>query len=80
MQPPGKGIISVSGFDWNRLGQFGVENVKLLGRNTGLLLRSMEKIMTKSEAKQLDDKKSGVRQLDIDDAWQWNPALKGGAG
>ncbi len=76
---PDKGIISVSGFDWNRLGQFGVENIRLLGRNTGLLLRSMEKTMTRSEAKQLNDIKSGIRQLDICDAWQWNPALKGGA-
>lgn len=74
---PDKGIISVSGFDWNRLGQFGVENVRLLGRNTGLLLRSMEKTMTKSEAK-LIDRSDGMRQMNIDDAWQWNPAPKGG--
>ncbi len=76
---PEKGIISLSGFDWNRLGQFGIENVRLLGRNTGLLLMSMEKNMTKSEARDLNDMRSGIRQLNIDDAWQWNPALKGGA-
>jgi hypothetical protein len=65
-----KGIISVSGFDWNRLGQFDVENVRLLGRNTGLLLRSMGKTMTRSESVQLNDMRSGIRQVSIDAAWQ----------
>jgi len=60
--------ISVSGFDWNRLGQFGVDKVRLLGRNTGLLIRSMEKEMTRSDAK-LSDKRDGMRQVSIDDAW-----------
>jgi hypothetical protein len=75
--------ISVSGFDWNRLGQFGVDKVKLLGRNTGLLLRSMEKEMTKTEAKLIEIKSAkagsdGLRQVSIDGAWQWDPALMGG--
>lgn len=60
--------ISVSGFDWKRLGQFGVDNVRLLGRSTGLLLRSMERTMTKSEAK-INDKRDGMVQVNIDDAW-----------
>jgi hypothetical protein len=60
--------ISVSGFDWNRLGQFGVDNVRLLGRNTGLLLRIMERATTRSEAK-LKDNRDGMTQLTIDDAW-----------
>ena len=68
---PDKGIISVSGFDWNRLGQFGIGNVRSLGRNTGLLLRSMEKTMTRSEAKELEDRKSGIIQRNIDDSWSF---------
>lgn len=34
--------------------------------------------MTRSEAKMMD-KSDGMIQVNIDDAWQWNPALKGGA-
>ncbi len=63
---PDKGIVSVSGFDWNRLGQFGIENVRLLGRNTGLLLMNMEKIMTKSKARDVNDMRNGIRQLNIE--------------
>jgi ribosomal protein L24 len=34
--------ISVSDFDWKRLGQFVVSKVRLLERNAGLLLRRKE--------------------------------------
>jgi len=37
-----KRLISVSGFDWTRLGQFVVSKVRLLERNTGLLLKEKE--------------------------------------
>lgn len=61
-----KRIISVSDFDWNRLGQFGESNVRLLNRNNGLLINSMAKIMTTEE---LFDQKTGTKQVSIDDAW-----------
>jgi len=37
-----KNLISVSDFDWKRLGQFAVSKVRLLTRNTSLLLKSKE--------------------------------------
>ena len=37
-----KQLISVSDFDWKRLGQFVVSKVRLLERNAGLLLRTKE--------------------------------------
>jgi hypothetical protein len=37
-----KNLISVSDFDWKRLGQFVVSKVRLLERNSGLLLRRKE--------------------------------------
>ena len=37
-----KNLISVSDFDWKRLGQFAVSKVRLLERNTGILLKSKE--------------------------------------
>ena len=37
-----KHLISVSDFEWKRLGQFAVSNVRLLERNTRLLLKSKE--------------------------------------
>lgn len=37
-----KKMVSVSDFGWKRLGQFVAQKVRLLGRNTGLLLRKME--------------------------------------
>ena len=37
-----KNLISISDFDWKRLGQFVVKNVRLLERNTGLLLKRKE--------------------------------------
>ena len=37
-----KNIISVSDFDWKRLGQFVVKKVRLLERNSGLLLKNKE--------------------------------------
>lgn len=60
--------ISVSGFDWDRSGQFGVDKVRLIGRNTGLLLRSMEKEMTAKEARMNDDRDGMVQRL-VEDAW-----------
>ena len=59
-------MISVSNFDWERLGQFGESNIKILNRNTGLLLKSMEKVMTMEE---LINQKTGTVQLGIEDAW-----------
>ena len=61
-----KRIISVSNFDWKRVGQFGESNIKMLNRNTGLLLKSMEKEMTMQE---LINKRTGTIQLGIEDAW-----------
>lgn len=37
-----KNLIAVSNFDWKRLGQFVASKVRLLERNTGLLLKSKE--------------------------------------
>lgn len=37
-----KNLISVSDFEWKRIGQFAASKVRLLERNTGLLLKSKE--------------------------------------
>ncbi len=59
-------IISVSNFDWKRVGQFGEFNIKILNRNSGLLMKSMEKMMTKQEC---INQRTGTIQLGIEDAW-----------
>ena len=61
-----KNIISVSNFDWKRVGQFGESNIKILNRNSGLLIKSIEKIMTKEEC---INQRTGTIQLGIEDAW-----------
>jgi hypothetical protein len=61
-----KRLISVSNFDWMRVGQFGESNIKILNRNTGLLLK-IEKVMTMQE---LVNQRTGTIQLGIEDAWR----------
>lgn len=70
----GRNYIYVSDFDWKGFGKNGTQtavlpsNIKILIRNSGLLVRSMVKIMT---TEQLFDQKSGTTQLGIDDAWKF---------
>ena len=59
-----KRIISVSDFDWKRTGQFGANNIKLLDRNHGLLVRSLY-----MEKDRMEICKYGTMQVGIDDAW-----------
>lgn len=59
-----KRIISVSDFDWKRIGQFGESNVRLLDRNSGLLIRSLY-----MEKDRMEVCKYGTMQVVIDDAW-----------
>ena len=61
-----KKILSVSNFDWKRMGQFEESNVRLLYRNHGILILNKGKIMTKEES---FDQISGTKQLGIEDAW-----------
>jgi hypothetical protein len=57
-------IISVSNFDWKRIGQFGESNVRLLDRNHGLLI---ERLYTEKE--RIEICKFGTVQMGIDNAW-----------
>lgn len=49
-----------------RIGKFGESNIKILNRNTGLLIKSMEKVMTKEEC---INQRTGTIQLGIENAW-----------
>ncbi len=68
-----RNYIYVSDFDWKGFGKNGTQtaaipsNIKTLSRNSGLLVRSMVKIMTTDE---IFDKKTGTIQLGIEDAWK----------
>jgi len=68
----GRNYIYVSDFDWKGFGKDRTQtaivpsNIKILSRNSGLLVRSMVKIMTKDE---LFDNKTGTVQMNIEDAW-----------
>ena len=61
-----KRIISTSDFDWKRIGQFGESDIRLLSRNSGLLIMNKNIVMTKEQS---FDQISGTRQLEIDNAW-----------
>ena len=67
-----RNYVYVSDFDWKGFGKNGTQtavlpsNINILNRNTGLLVRSMVKIMTIEE---IFDKKTGTIQLGIEDAW-----------
>jgi len=57
--------ISLYDFDWKRIGQFGVNNVRLLNRRTGLMVKSME------ISENIDNIcKYGTEQVRIEDAWK----------
>ncbi len=68
----GYNYVYVSDFDWKGFGKNETQtaivpsNIKILNRSSGLLVRSMVKIMTTEE---LFDKKTGTIQLEIEDAW-----------
>ncbi len=68
----GRNYIYVSDFDWKGFGKNGTQtaivpsNIKILNRNTGLLVRSLVKTMTTDE---IFDRKTGTIQLGIEDAW-----------
>ncbi len=68
----GYNYVYVSDFDWKGFGKNETQtaivpsNIKILNRSSGLLVRSMVKIMTTEE---LFDKKTGTIQLGIEDAW-----------
>ena len=68
----GRNYIYVSDFDWKGFGKDRTQtaivpsNIKILSRNSGLLVRSMVKIMTKDE---LFDNKTGTVQMNVEDAW-----------
>jgi hypothetical protein len=59
-----KRIISVSDFDWKRIGQFGESNIRLLDRNHGLLIERLY-----MEKERMEVCKYGTVQIGIDDAW-----------
>lgn len=59
-----KRIISVSDFDWKRIGQFGESNVRLLDRNHGLLIERLY-----MEKERMEVCRYGTAQVSIDDAW-----------
>jgi hypothetical protein len=61
-----KRIISVSDFDWKRIGQFSEDGIRLLHRNHGILIMSKNVVMTKEQS---FDQISGTIQLGIDNAW-----------
>lgn len=57
-------FISLYNFDWKVVGQFDSRKVRLLNRNNGLLLKSME-----MEDNRINICKFGTRQIGIEDAW-----------
>lgn len=59
-----KKLISVYNFDWKVIGQFDSKKVRLLNRNNGLLIKSMD-----IEENRINICKYGTEQLGIDDAW-----------
>ena len=67
-----RNYIYVSDFDWKGFGKNGTQtaivpsNLKIISRNSGLLIRSMEKSMTMIE---LINKQTGTIQLGIENAW-----------
>lgn len=60
-----KRLISVYNFDWKVIGQFDSKKVRLLNRNNGLLLRSLE--ISKDR---IEICKFGTMQTGIEDAWR----------
>lgn len=59
-----KKLISVYNFDWKVIGQFDNKKVRLLNRNNGLMIKSLE-----IEENRINICKYGTEQLGIDDAW-----------
>lgn len=59
-----KKLISLYNFDWKRIGQFDSKNVRLLNRNNGLLIKSME-----MGENRINICKYGTEQVGIDSAW-----------
>jgi hypothetical protein len=59
-----KRLISVYNFDWKVIGQFDNKKVRLLNRNNGLMIKSLE-----IEENRITICKYGTEQLGIDDAW-----------
>lgn len=59
-----KKIISIYDFDWKRIGQFGRSKVRLLNRNNGLMIKSLD-----MEENRLNICKYGTAQENIDDVW-----------
>lgn len=57
-------FISVYNFDWKVIGQFDNKKVRLVNRNNGLLIKSLE-----MEENRINICKYGTAQLGIDDAW-----------
>jgi hypothetical protein len=60
-----KRLISVYNFDWKVIGQFDNKKVRLLNRNNGLMIKSLE-----IEENRINICKYGTEQLGIDDAWK----------
>ena len=58
-------LISLYNFDWKVIGQFDFKKVRLLNRNHGLLIKSME-----MEENRINICKYGTEQVGIDSAWQ----------
>lgn len=59
-----KHLISLYNFDWKVVGQFDNKKVRLLNRNNGLLIKSMD-----IEENRRNICKYGTEQLGIDEAW-----------
>ena len=59
-----KKFISVYDFDWKVIGQFDSKKVRLLNRNNGLMIKSLE-----IEENRINICKYGTEQLGIDNAW-----------
>lgn len=60
-----KKLISLYNFDWKVVGQFDSKKVRLLNRNHGLMVKSLE-----MEENRINICKYGTEQLGIDDAWR----------
>ncbi len=58
-------FISLYDFDWKVVGQFDYKKARLLSRNHGLMVRSME-----MEENRMNICKYGTEQVNIDDAWK----------
>ena len=59
-----KHLISIYNFDWKVIGQFSKSGVRLLNRNNGLLIKSMD-----IEENRINICKYGTEQVGIDNAW-----------